>query len=493
MKRRKALKNIGLGISAGLVLPTWLSACKKDEDPKPEIDYPGVVAIIGGGAAGLYAADILHAKGINVKIFEASDRLGGRVRSLGIFDKPTASLLFDPENLLSSDYPTDLGADRIFGSDAVFAKFIGQQNVPSVEFSSSAASRYMLDGAVVDETTAQSNSNFVAAQNFFNNFSGYLGGNTTVEQAIQAAGINPTMYAILNAWIGNAHGTNNSRLGATGVAESLRLLTRNKSELLLTRNSMQDALLSRFDNVVLKASLNTVVRNINYQNATTITLSGTRTVNGATEAFSEEVNRVIVTVPVSILKGGDITFTPALPGDKITALSHMAMDPAMRVFLDFKQNFWGESVDYIYGGTKGPEYFNSGVGRSANARTLSVTVQGPKAQELSALGKDVVPALLSELDLVYDGKATKNQRVDSQGNTISVVQDWSKEPYIQGGVSYLLAAGVNEDRITLAAPISNRLFFAGEATDTTGDSGTVNGALLSAERAAQELITSITG
>jgi monoamine oxidase len=36
------------------------------------------------------------------------------------------------------------------------------------------------------------------------------------------------------------------------------------------------------------------------------------------------------------------------------------------------------------------------------------------------------------------------------------------------------------------------LFFAGEATNDTGEAGTVNGALLSAERAALEVIQTIT-
>jgi uncharacterized protein with NAD-binding domain and iron-sulfur cluster len=58
-----------------------LSSCKKD-DPGPEVPFEGTVAIIGGGAAGLYAADILGSKGINVIIFEAGNQLGGRVRSL---------------------------------------------------------------------------------------------------------------------------------------------------------------------------------------------------------------------------------------------------------------------------------------------------------------------------------------------------------------------------------------------------------------------------
>lgn len=484
-----------MGVSAGLVLPGWLSSCKKDEDPKPEIDYSGVVAIIGGGAAGLYAADILQAKGISVKIYEASDRLGGRVRSLSLFDKPTQSLLFDPENLLSSDYPTDLGADRILGSDSVLANLISLQNIPFEEFSSGASQLYAIDGAMVDETKAQADSDFAAAKAFFDNFHGYLGGNTTVAEAIQAAGLHERMYDILNAWLGNKWGSNNTRLGATGVAESLRLLTRDTKELLLTRNPMQNALLSRFSGVTgtTTVELNTVINTIDYRDGVTTTLTGTRVVNGATEPFSVDVNKVIVTVPVSVLKAGDISFVPALPSAKTKALSNMGMDASMRVFLDFKQNFWGSSVDYLLGASNGPEYFNTGIGRSADAKTLSVTVNGPKAAELSGLGKDVVPLLLSELDSFYAGKATHNVRVSATGEKIAVIQDWSKEPYIRGGASYLLPAGVNDDRIALGAPINNRIFFAGEATDGTGDAGTVNGALLSGERAAQEVITSITG
>jgi monoamine oxidase len=37
------------------------------------------IAIIGAGFAGLRAADVLLKQGINVTIFEARDRLGGRV------------------------------------------------------------------------------------------------------------------------------------------------------------------------------------------------------------------------------------------------------------------------------------------------------------------------------------------------------------------------------------------------------------------------------
>ena len=204
-----------------------------------------------------------------------------------------------------------------------------------------------------------------------------------------------------------------------------------------------------------------------------------------------EANKVIVTVPVSILKAGDITFNPALPSDKITALSNMEMDSSLRVLLDFKANFWGLSSGFLYGGAASPEYLNAGIGRSESSKTLSITVNGAKAAEFSALGKDVIPVLLNEMDSVFAGKASLNVRRDLNDNIISVIQDWSKEKYIQGGVSYLKPEGSNQDRATLATAVNSKIFFAGEATDSQGESGTINGALLSGERAANEIINSI--
>ncbi|MGA8493419.1 MAG: FAD-dependent oxidoreductase, partial [Terriglobales bacterium] len=43
-------------------------------------------------------------------------------------------------------------------------------------------------------------------------------------------------------------------------------------------------------------------------------------------------------------------------------------------------------------------------------------------------------------------------------------------------------------RSLLGSPIENTLFFAGEATDTTGHNGTVHGAIASGRRAAQEIL-----
>jgi len=475
-------------------VPPWLSSCSKDDDPQPNTGP--TVAIVGAGAAGLYTADILKAQGYNVVIYEASDRVGGRVRSLKTSDKTTAALLINSQTALSSDYPNELGAEQVLGSDSAWGKIVkdlkvGNSNVSTGDISAGTTDNYFLDNVLADAATANADADFTAAKNFFNNIATYGGGNVSVQEAIVAAGLSSRTHAILNAWIGNKYGTSNDRLSMTALAEGLTLRTRNNTILTLTDNPMQDALLSRFDNVAANVQVNSVIKAINYS-SDKIVINGQNTLTG--EPFTADVDKVVVTVPVSVLKAGDIAFTPALPSDKATALSRMDMDPTIRILIDFKINFWGETSGFLYGGIKGPEYFNSGGLRSAYSKTLSVTVGGAQAAALSDLGKDAIPELLAELDTLYAGKATLNVRKDLNDvspNIVAVIQDWTKEPYIRGGAAYLKPGGTQQDRATLGTALSGRVFFAGEATDVNGEFGTISGALLSAERAAAEVIAKL--
>ncbi len=64
---------------------------------------------------------------------------------------------------------------------------------------------------------------------------------------------------------------------------------------------------------------------------------------------------------------------------------------------------------------------------------------------------------------------------------------WSTDPYSRGAMSYLPAGAAPQLRTDLAAPIDDRVFFAGEATDSDHP-GTVSGAIASGRRAAAAVV-----
>ena len=57
---------------------------------------------------------------------------------------------------------------------------------------------------------------------------------------------------------------------------------------------------------------------------------------------------VIITVPLTVLKDGDITFTPALPADKNKAIRTIQMLGAWKIACRFKRRFWPEKLHQIY-------------------------------------------------------------------------------------------------------------------------------------------------
>jgi len=482
VERRKALKQLGLGLSGGILLPSYLMSCSKD-DLGPEVPYDGNVIVIGAGAAGLYAADILRVKGIKVTILEASSQPGGRIRSL----RNQTDAQYQSFNTASqADFPIELGGEVVYGSNSSWGKLISDLSLPNVEVDPTAP-RYILDNQAKTGADWKSDSDWNAVQNFVNGLPNFTGGNTVQT----AAAVSTRAQALLNSQTGNFYGTTSDRIGARGLAESLKLSKRDTKQLMTRANPWQDIIISRFSEVIPSIVLNTVVKKIDWS-STLITITDS---NGK----EYTATKVIVTVPLSILKNGDITFTPGLDATKTSALAKFKMDAAMRIVLDFKTNFWGLDSSYIWGGSTVPQYFNSGVGRSKFFRSMALTIYGQRAEQLSVLSDyNKVLTILAELDAVYQGQATRFIRRDLDNpndstNLLYLVKDWTKDEYIKGGFSYPLVGTTNADRKDLSLPLADKLYFAGEATDVDGDSGTVSGALNSAARVVEEIVKSIRG
>jgi monoamine oxidase len=487
VERRKALKSLGWGVSAGLFMPQLLMSCKK-ESTGPEVKYSGSVAVIGAGAAGLYAADILRSKGIKVTVLEASAILGGRIKSFRSTTQPSSSLFFDPTNPSIADFPLELGGDVVYGSNSIWGSIMSDLVVSTYDLSGS-TNQFILDNNAQSGATWGADADYNAVQNFIAGLPNYSGSGVSVQDA---SGVSTRGQALLNSEAGNFYGSSSQTIDAGALGQGLKLHGMevpkpDGKQLILKANLMQDVLASRFSQVASEVTFNTPIQSIDY--------SGSVVVMTTKSGQQIQADKVIVTIPISILKNGGITFNPGLPAAMASSMSRIGMDDCVRVLLDFKKNFWGVDTGFIWGGTTVPQYFNGGVGRSQNYSTLCMNIFGSQAAELSAMGPDMVTPILSELDAVYAGQASeyilRNLNTDAMP-ALYTIQDWSKEEFIQGGISYPMVGATNNDRVAIGQPINNMVFFAGEATDVNGDGGTINGAMASAERVATQVVQSIT-
>jgi monoamine oxidase len=198
---------------------------------------------------------------------------------------------------------------------------------------------------------------------------------------------------------------------------------------------------------------------------------------------------VIVTLPVGVLRhrGGamDVTFVPELPQEKHDALAMIEMGHVVKVVLHFRTRFWerlrnGEYRNTAFFRCEGQAFAAFWIPLESDGLCVA-WAGGPKALAL----RGATPAQLIDLALNDFGAlfaASDQAREQFVGGEM---HDWSDDPLSRGAYSYIKVGGLSA-RAALAATVENTLFFAGEATATDGQGGTVNGALVTGERAARE-------
>jgi monoamine oxidase len=217
--------------------------------------------------------------------------------------------------------------------------------------------------------------------------------------------------------------------------------------------------------------------------------------------------RVLITVPLGVLKApvgerGAIEFAPALPAPKIGALERIEMGTAMRVVLRFRRRFWQtiaastSSRDKKTLGGMGflfsdDEWFPTWWTTEPRKSPI-ITGWAPfrAGARLSRQNESfVIDHCLSSLGgLLQVNPAQLREEFEA-----AYFHDWQNDPFSRGAYSYGKVGAV-EAQQGLGAPLEDTLFFAGEATDVSGNNGTVHGAIASGQRAAAEILrTTSTG
>ncbi|XP_049646509.1 peroxisomal N(1)-acetyl-spermine/spermidine oxidase [Suncus etruscus] len=216
-------------------------------------------------------------------------------------------------------------------------------------------------------------------------------------------------------------------------------------------------------------------------------------------------HHVLVTVPLGFLKEHlDTFFEPQLPQEKSEAIRKMGFGTNNKIFLDFEEPFWDPDCEHIQvvwedASPLEPaselELKDSWVRKLSDfvvlppfksAHVLCGFIAGLESEFMETLSdEEVLQALIRVLRRV-----TGNPLLPAPRGVLRSC--WHSAPYTRGSYSYVAVDSTGDDIDLLAQPLlvdgkDPQVLFAGEATHRTFYS-TTHGALLSGWREAERLL-----
>ena len=422
------------------------------------------VAVVGAGAAGLSAARELTAAGLTTRVLEARDRIGGRIFS---------------EHIAGFPLPIELGAEFVHGRPDEIWDLVRNAGLAIVEVTE----RHDLarDGGLVPAPALG------AALAELTERARSLAADRPIAELLRTMSLTPDQAPLLLRYVEGFHAVDAERASARAFA---RVESGEGSG-----SSSGFRLLAGYDSVV--AHLHGGLPADSVQLETPVT--GIRWAPGSVEIErsngpSITARAAVITVPASVLAGGDgPVFEPGLP-EKDAALACIAGGAAMRLVLRFRSSWWeelpgaqrrGESVSFIHiPDAPLPTWWTPAPIR---APLLVGWAGGPRAARFAGWEDNaVIEAGLDTLAAAFALERTALRELLLDART----HDWAADPWARGAYSYPVAGGEGA-QARLAEPVAGTLFFAGEATHTGGEHASVHGAIATGRRAAREVIASL--
>ena len=430
------------------------------------------VVIVGAGAAGIAAATHLVRHDVHVTLVEARDRIGGRIHT---------------DDSHASAVPVELGAEFVHGQSACVFEQLRNAAVPAVDL---AGERWTLERGRLH----QANDRLGDLHRRFKSLSPPQPDMPFAEFLERyARRLKPPVVRLARSMVEGFDAADVTRISAREVLEewsgpaaadgpTFRPLSGYGAVLRAMRRALTP------ERATLR--LSTVVESIEWRKGRVSVCA-----SSLGERVRIEAARAIVTLPIGVLQApadapGHVQFAPDLPQAKRSALGLLASGPVVRLVLQFARPFWTEidggryrnAAFFFTPDAPFPTFWTSLPVRSS---LLVAWCGGPKAQRWLGVPEAAM------LDGLRESLRTLFGRLDYTALLERVSwHDWQSDPYARGAYSYVLAHG-SAARTALARPVSDTLYFAGEATDVNGEAATVGGALQSGITAATRIVRAI--
>ncbi|MCY7405833.1 MAG: FAD-dependent oxidoreductase [Alkalinema sp. CAN_BIN05] len=413
--------------------------------------------VIGAGISGLAAAQVLKKAGMTVTVLEARNRIGGRIWT----DRSTGT-------------PVDLGASWIHGPDGGNPVTTLAQSIGAKLFKTDDDRIIVYDrqGNPIDDRLMERR-----GQEYRKLLAQVQRGSEnkldSVADSIRKIDHNllndPLIQYQLNAYL---------EFDTGGPIEDLSARYVTNDEAFPGKDVLfpdgYDAILKPLTQG-LTIQMNQVVQSVNQDFSEVI-------IKTKTQEFNADV--AIVTLPLGILKAGDVIFSPPLPEPKQTAINRVGFGTVNKVFLKFDRPFWDFTMQY-FGYASGNQSLYSyllNVQKFSSIPALMAFSIGQNGQAMERRSDEQITTdVLEVLQTLFK---VRSDEITPQSILIS---RWMRDRFTRGSYSYASVQTRMEDFEVLSQPLNDRLFFAGEHTHSTYR-GTVHGAYLSGLRAAKDVL-----
>jgi len=453
------------------------------------------VIVVGAGSAGLYATRTLQTLGYDVLLIEATDRIGGRVKTATLGDM-RVELGAEEHYLGAGDNPVWPAIRAEYGNDVYTNGYEGLEAYSMDQGAGTCWTTPLALNPCANDPDVARVSEFYDwywRPELHQDSSASLADEVL---ATYGVGVDHRAYHLYDEGIaGASYATNLTRLGARSLAlqDSQWALSSGIRVLSDKDLGYADALETVWwDDVLVDADL------LLSSPVVSIDTSGDDVLATDLQGRRHMARQIIVTVSVGVLQAEAINFIPDLPETTVQAYNGMGIDSGMKVPLLFSSAWWeteNEPLGWLVTeGTAGACWAPSNYKTATESFVLMCYPMGDNARALSELGSEqgstaaadnaIIAAILEDLDATFPqalGGASANFME-------GLVQDWGGAPYTLGVYSFptqdtYLSATANKRRDLQEPVADSRIFFAGEATHEENPA-TVVGALQEGERAA---------
>jgi monoamine oxidase len=418
------------------------------------------VTVVGAGAAGLIAANELALAGMKTVVIEARDRPGGRIFS------------YYSQGL---DDPLEMGAEFVHGNLELTKHLLKKAGIEISKVKGEIWEKK--DGKLKE--LKDFIADYPGLKKKFKDLKKDMSVDEFIKVHLREDGMKDLRFTLKN-YVEGYYAADTKRASVFALKEELTISDDVQYRIDGGYGKLVHYLFEECFNKGVEFVLESPVKKIKWR-------------KNHVEVYTKEhifrAEKVLLTLPMGVLRSEQISFVPAIP-EKIELAKSLGYGPVIKVLLVFKEAFWKDEklmpenfskFGFVFSEEKVPTWWTQYPRGNA---VLTGWCGGPHAEELKNLSREeMLNETLNSLAKIF------SLDVMFLRGLLDIVHiaDWINDPYCMGAYSYDVVNG-KELKEEFKKPVEDTIYFAGEGLHDGPEIGTVEGALISGRDVAQQLI-----